>query len=104
MDRPLEIPVGGSVFDMYYLYILQSESSGRFYVGHCENLLVRFHQHRNGYSKSTRGRGPWWMPYWEVHPTRSAAMARERALKAMKSSQGIRRLIAEKYPELRLVS
>ena len=87
---------------MFHLYILQSETTGRFYVGHCENLLTRFDQHRNGHNKSTRGRGPWWMPYWEAHPSRSAAMAREHEIKAKKSAASIRRIILRAHPELAL--
>ncbi|MBT3192553.1 MAG: GIY-YIG nuclease family protein [Verrucomicrobia bacterium] len=44
---------------MYYVYILQSTSSSRFYVGHCEHLLQRFHEHRTGQNRSTHNRGPW---------------------------------------------
>jgi putative endonuclease len=49
---------------MYFVYILQSERTGRFYIGMTDHLLRRFNQHRRGYNKSTRGRGPWQMPYY----------------------------------------
>ena len=88
---------------MYFVYILQSEPTGRFYVGHTENLIVRFHQHQSGANRSTRNRGPWWMPYYEVYETRSDAMNREREIKAKKSAASIRRIVHHHFPELQLV-
>ncbi len=67
---------------MYFVYILQSTTTGKFYVGHCDHLIRRFHEHASGKNKATHHRGPWWMPYYEIHPTRSEAMKREYAIKA----------------------
>ena len=78
---------------MYFVYILQSRSTGRFYVGQCNHLIERFHEHLRGVNLATRSRGPWWMPYFEVHPTRTDAIRRERKIKAQKSATAIRRLI-----------
>ena len=38
----------------FYVYVLQSLNTGRFYVGHCDHLIERFHEHQSGYSKATR--------------------------------------------------
>ena len=84
------------------MYILQSQATGRFYIGHCDHLLERFHEHQSGYSKATRNRGPWWLPYYEIYTTRSAAQTREYELKRKKSSRYLRWLIAQKYPDLTL--
>ena len=80
---------------MYFVYILQSESTGRFYVGHTDHMIRRFNQHRNGDNQATRHRGPWFMPYFEILPTRAEAMHRERQIKAWKSASAINRLIHE---------
>ena len=85
---------------MYFVYILQSTSTGRFYVGQCDHLIERFHEHQNGHSPSTRNRGPWWMPYYEVYPTRSGALKRENEIKRKKSSRSIRAIIAHSLPGL----
>ena len=85
---------------MYFVYILQSTSTGRFYVGHCDHLLRRFHEHRTGQNSSTRNRGPWWMPYYEVHASRGEAMTRENDIKRMKSAASIRAIIESAYPEM----
>ena len=66
---------------LYFVYILRSRSSGRFYIGSCSHLLRRFHQHQSNSVPATRHRGPWWMPYYEIFPTLSTARRRERQLK-----------------------
>ncbi|MBM3862259.1 MAG: GIY-YIG nuclease family protein [Verrucomicrobia bacterium] len=78
---------------MYFVYILQSLSSGRFYVGQCDHLIGRFREHQRGANLATRNRGPWWMPYYEIYPTRTAAIKRERQIKKMKSAVSIGRII-----------
>ena len=85
---------------MYFVYILQSLSTSRFYIGQCDHLIERFHEHQSGYNPSTRGRGPWWMPYYEIHATRSDAAKRESAIKRKKSAKSIRSIIAHSYPSL----
>ncbi|MBU1908458.1 MAG: GIY-YIG nuclease family protein [Verrucomicrobia bacterium] len=65
---------------IYFVYILQSQSAGRYYIGSTDHLLRRFQQHRAGYSAATRGRGPWWMPYYEILPFLAAARHREAEL------------------------
>ena len=81
-----------------YVYILQSLTTGRFYIGQCDHLIERFNEHRNGYSKATRHSGPWWMPYYESHRDRHTACLRERDLKRKKSAVYIRELIEASFP------
>ena len=69
----------------FYLYILRSISTGRFYVGHAENLARRVAEHSHNRVPSTRHRGPWELVYSEEFATRGEAAQRERALKRMKS-------------------
>jgi len=82
---------------MYYLYILQSESSGRYYIGQTDNLERRLSEHNSSSCTSTkttkRFSGPWDLIYSEEYKTRSEAMARERAIKSWKSREAIKRLI-----------
>ena len=69
----------------YWVYILQSESTGRYYVGQTNNLTDRVARHNSGRTDSNRGRGPWRLLYQEQFATRQTAVARERAMKARKS-------------------
>ena len=69
----------------FYLYVLRSISTGRFYIGHTENLARRLAEHNSQRVSSTRNRGPWELVYSEEFATRSQASRRERAVKKMKS-------------------
>jgi putative endonuclease len=67
------------------VYILQSEKSGKFYIGCAEQASVRLTEHQRGQTLSTRGRGPWTLVYEEQFTTLSQARQRERQLKSWKS-------------------
>ena len=87
------------VFDMYYLYILQSESTGRYYIGQTDNLERCLLEHndscRTGSKTTKRFKGPWKLIYFEEYKTRRETMARERQIKSWKSRKAINRLIWE---------
>jgi putative endonuclease len=78
---------------MPFVYILRSETSGRFYIGCAEQPLVRLTEHQRGRTISTRGRGPWTLVYEEPFETLSEARKRERQLKSWKSHRSIQELI-----------
>ncbi len=68
---------------MNYTYILQC-GDGTLYTGWTNNLERRVAAHRAGRGgKYTRSHLPVRLVYHEVLDTREAAMARERAIKAM---------------------
>jgi putative endonuclease len=83
---------------MYYVYILQSESTGKLYKGSTEDLQRRLEEHTANIVTATKNRGPWTLVYHETHPTRSAAMLRERYLKTGKGREELRCLLAEQNP------
>ncbi len=66
----------------YYVYLLRSVKDGRFYTGYTANLRNRLAQHNDGRVRSTKGRRPFELVYWERFKTRVEAMRRERRLKA----------------------
>jgi len=76
------------------LYILQSEASGKFYVGSTDDLDRRLSEHARGHTPSTRGRGPWKLVYKEEFATLLEARRREVEIKRWKSSRMIRALIS----------
>ena len=78
-----------------YCYILQSEKSGRFYVGHAADLQVRLEEHNSGKVTATCSKGPWQVVYSERFTTRSEAAKRERHIKSWKSAVAIRKLIED---------
>jgi putative endonuclease len=75
------------------IYILQSKSSGKFYIGCAEDPSVRLAEHQRGQTISTRGRGPWLLVYREDFETLPEARRRERQLKSWKSHRSIWELI-----------
>jgi len=77
----------------FYTYVLQSISTGRFYVGHTSNLAKRIADHNNNRTFSIKSRGPWELVYAEEHPTRAEASRREREMKRMKSHRWIEQVL-----------
>jgi putative endonuclease len=80
---------------MSILYILQSESSGRFYVGSTDDLERRLSEAQRGHTRSTRGRGPWKVVHKEEFTTILEARRRELEIKRWKSSKLIQALVRE---------
>jgi putative endonuclease len=80
------------MFMTYWVYILQSESTGRYYIGHTNDLEDRLTRHTEGRTAANKGRGPWRLVHREEYPTRQAAAARERAIKNRKSRRYIETL------------
>jgi putative endonuclease len=75
------------------LYILQSETSGQFYVGSTDDLDRRLSEHHRGHTPSTRGRGPWKLVYKGDFASLLEARRRELEIKKWKSAKLIHALI-----------
>ena len=86
----------------YYVYILHSQSSGRYYCGQTSDLKRRLRQHNDPNYKLTkttkRISGPWELVWYEEHKSRSCAMKRERQIK----KRGIKRFLEEDFGSVRL--
>jgi len=78
---------------MFWAYILQSQSSGRFYIGHTERISNRIDEHNSGQTTSTRNKGPWVLVHQEGFDTRAEAVKRENEIKGWKSHRTIQELI-----------
>jgi len=81
---------------MYFVYILYSKNYDRYYVGHCEDMVIRLARHNNKGVPSTKSYVPWELVYSENFVTRSSASAREREIKNKKSRKYIEFLISQK--------
>jgi len=81
---------------MAILYILQSETTHRFYVGSTNDLARRMDEHQRGHSLATRGRGPWKLVYQEQLGTLADARRREIEVKRWKSARMVASLISAK--------
>ncbi len=72
------------MFAMYTVYIIESESTGRWYYGHTDDLADRLLRHNGDRSKATKGRGPWRVVATKEFSSRGEAMAFEQLLKRFK--------------------
>jgi len=78
---------------MFFVYIIQSQKQGTYYVGVTDNIERRLFEHNHGKSIYTRSKGPWVLVYQERHNSRSEAMKREFEIKSKKKRAYIERLI-----------
>ncbi len=69
----------------FYAYIIQSQSSGRYYCGHSSDPQRRLRQHNDPeykLSKTTkRFKGPWELVWTQELSTRGEAMKLEKSIK-----------------------
>jgi putative endonuclease len=68
---------------MFYTYVLKSEKDGKHYYGFCKALTERLKYHNQGKVISTKSRRPFIIHYFEVFPTKTEAIARERFFKSV---------------------
>jgi putative endonuclease len=76
---------------MFYIYILRSKLTQRYYVGSTEIVEKRLQEHNSGKSKSTRAGIPWELIHRESFATRSEARIQEQKIK----SRGIGRYLTD---------
>jgi putative endonuclease len=74
-----------------FVYVLQSETDGSFYIGITSRLRRRLKEHNAGLSRATKSKRPWRLVYREEFANHEEARHRE---KQLKSGRG-RRWLAE---------
>ena len=80
---------------MACMYILYSQKLDRYYVGACNFIDQRLHEHNTGKSTYTSTGMPWELRYTEPYDTLLLAKRREGYVKRMKSRKYIENLIAK---------
>ena len=75
---------------MYYVYLLHSQKTDKFYIGSTPDLKKRFYSHNASKNVATKHGAPWQLVYYEAYPTKEDALRRETKLKYY--GQGLRRL------------
>ena len=87
----------GLIMKQFCTYIIQSESTGRYYIGHTQDIEQRLAQHNThsfiGSSATKRIKGPWKVVYSQPCNSRSDAMKLEKKIKSWKSKNAIDSLI-----------
>jgi putative endonuclease len=59
------------------VYIIRSESTGRYYRGSCGDFEKRLAEHNAGKTRSTKAYRPWVMVYIETFENKTDALKRE---------------------------
>lgn len=79
---------------MFYTYILQSETTGKYYIGQTQDIEQRLLCQNNHPDKCTKHRGPWKLTYSEEYNTRAEAMRREKQIKSYKGGNAFKALVS----------
>ena len=79
---------------MFTVYIIKSQSSGRYYIGSTSDLIQRLRHHNSGANRSTSKRGPWNVVYTEEFEDKKSAWLRERQIKRYKGGEAFKNLIS----------
>ena len=82
-----------ALLNMYTVYILKSERTGKYYVGFTSSLDNRLRHHNSGATTSTRNGRPWRVIYTEVFSDKKSAWLREHQIKRYKGGEAFKRLI-----------
>ena len=77
----------------FYVYIIQSEKDGSYYVGSTQSLDERVQRHNQGRSKYTKAKRPWNLVYFEAHLDRPGAVRRENEIKKRKDKKYVESLV-----------
>ena len=78
----------------YFVYVLQSESRGSYYVGSTENIQTRLKKHNAGDNLYTKGRRPWKVVYQESFCSRTEAIKREHFFKSGVGRKQLKEILA----------
>ena len=75
-------PIHLHYLHMFYVYVIESLSTGSWYIGYSANLKQRMSQHKRDGNSSTSNRGPWKLIYYEAYLNQQDAIGREKFLKS----------------------
>ena len=79
----------------FKVYILQSEKDVTYYIGYTTDLNRRLTEHNSGKSIYTSGKIPWEVVYYEIFPTKTEALKREKFLKKQRNRTFYENLIQD---------
>jgi len=77
-----------------FLYIPQSATNDRYYIGSTDDLNRRFKEHNSGQTKSTKSGLPWEIVYTNEFDDSISGLKAERCLKLLKSRSIVEGIIS----------
>jgi putative endonuclease len=82
---------------MFFIYILESEVNGSYYIGQTNNLEDRLKRHNQLRNRSTKANAPWKLLHFEVYEKRSEAMKVESYLKKLKKRSLVQKWVEDQH-------
>jgi putative endonuclease len=82
--------------NVFYVYILQSQTNLSFYKGSTDDLIRRLSEHNAGKNISTKRYLPWTLVWFTSKPTKAEAVALEMKLKNLSVKRTLAFIL--KYP------
>ncbi|WP_442795502.1 GIY-YIG nuclease family protein [Pelobium manganitolerans] len=79
---------------MFKVYILYSQTLGKYYIGSTCDIVQRLKKHNNKHLGFTGGANDWVVKYTESYEIKADALKREKEIKGWKSKMRIAKLIA----------
>ncbi|MBL7685726.1 MAG: GIY-YIG nuclease family protein [Deltaproteobacteria bacterium] len=81
------------MFKQFHVYILQSQTTGKYYTGYTSDIESRLWEHNNKISLFTKSGVPWKLVHFETYSSSTEALKREKYIKRQKSRLYIESLI-----------
>ena len=78
---------------MYYVYIIQSIVTKRYYVGSTPDFKKRLTEHNTGITKSTKPYRPYTVVHIEKLQSKHDALKREKQIKRYKGGNAFKKLL-----------
>ncbi len=75
----------------YFVYIIESAKTQKWYYGATSDLYRRVEQHNKGWNQSTKGRGPWKLIFQREFESWESAREFEVQLKAWRNKDRLKR-------------
>jgi putative endonuclease len=79
-----------------HVYILESQTYSRFYIGASECPEKRLIGHNSNNTISTRNKGPWKIVFQKEYPSIKEAKSIEKKLKKLKSRKILEKIIQQR--------
>ncbi|OGW85435.1 MAG: hypothetical protein A3C35_01050 [Omnitrophica bacterium RIFCSPHIGHO2_02_FULL_46_11] len=80
---------------MYYVYVLKSLKTNRYYIGSTKDIDRRLKEHQSGFSRYTKSRGPWELIYKEEKVTLNEAEKREQFFKTGDGRRVLKKILGQ---------
>ena len=77
----------------YFVYILQSQKDGRYYIGSTRDVEAKLIFHNKVLQRSTKSRIPLILVYSETFTNKLDALKREKQIKAYKGGNAFKKLL-----------